>query len=178
MDARACLLALRLAAVAAGFAPACGWSQPVPVENAYVEIVPAGSSDADDILAVERGVELVLCQAGIKPRIAGREGPAELKLVASLTKADFETDAGRCEITNATAILPGGGATVALPDLAIARRSAAPRGRGAAEKFFLGCGASFTRAALDALKDRISVRGSGCETKPEMKKGLRRRPFK
>lgn len=160
----------RLAALVA-LLPVCAWSQPagdaVSVESTHVEIVPAGSSDADDVLAVERGVELVLCQVGMKPRVAGGEARAELKLVASLTKAEFEPDAnarefaGRCEITNAAAILPGG-STVALPDMAIARRSPMQRGRSAAEAFFVACGASFTRAALDALKQRARLRGSGC----------------
>jgi hypothetical protein len=145
------------------------------VENAYVEIVPAGSSDADDILAVERGIELVLCQAGIRRRVEGREAKAELKLIASLTKAELEADGGRCEITNASATLPGG-TSVALPDMALARPTR--RSRSGAESLFLACGASFTRAALDVLKDRVELRGSGCEAKPETKKGLRRRPFK
>jgi len=151
--------------VAAALAPACACSQPVVVERAYVELVPAGSNDADDVLAVERGVELVLCGSGLKPRLGGREAPAELKLVASLTKADFEPDentrefAGRCEITGGRAILPGG-AVLALPDMAMARRSPMQRGRGAAGPFFIACGASFTRAALDALKERVTPRGA------------------
>jgi hypothetical protein len=169
----------RFALFAALVVPVCAWSQPagkpVPVESAYVEIVPTGSSDADDILAVERGVELVLCQAGLRRRVEGREAKAELKLVASLAKAELDANGGRCEITNASATLPGG-AGISLPDMALARPT--QRGRRGAESLFLACGASFTRAALDVLKDRISVRGSGCETKPEMKKGLPRRPFK
>jgi hypothetical protein len=180
--ARPRLATLRLAAALGALAPLCSWSQPVAIESAHVEIVPAGSTDADDILAVERGVELVLCQAGVGPRLGGREAANELKLVASLTKADFEMDpgarefAGRCEIRNAAAILPAG-ARVALPDMAIARRSPMQRGRGAAETFFVACGASFMRAALDALKQGVVARGPGCEAKPAMKKGRRRRSF-
>jgi hypothetical protein len=156
---------LRLAAALCALTPIGAWSQ--AIESAYVEIIPGGSSDADDVLAVERGVELVLCQAGMKPRVGGREDRAELKLVASLTKAEFEPHenarefAGRCEITDAGAILPGG-ARIALPDMAIARRSPIQRGRGAAESFFVACGASFTRAALDTLKERVKLRGRGC----------------
>lgn len=131
------------------------WSQPVAIDSASVEIVPAGSIDVDDILALERGVELVLCQAGVRRRVDGRATPAELRLVASLAQAD-----ARCEVTNAAAILPGG-AKVALPDMAIASR-------GTAETFFMACGASFTRSALDALKERITPRGPGCE--PVVKK--------
>jgi hypothetical protein len=154
--------------------PVCAWSQPagkpVPVESAYVEIVPAGSSDADDILAVERGVELVLCQAGIRRRVEGREAKAELKLVASLARAELEADGGRCEITNASATLPGG-ASVALPGMALVRPIRP--GRGGAESLFLACGASFTRAALDVLKDRVNVRGAGCPPAPASRSSAR-----
>jgi hypothetical protein len=159
---------LRLVVLAAlaplvALVPVSAWSQPtgkaLAIESAYVEIVPGGSSDVDDVLALERGVELVLCQAGIKRRVDGPPTPTELKLVASLAQAD-----ARCEITNAAAILPGG-ASVALPDMAIARRAPIQRGRSAAESFFLACGASFTRAALDALKARVTLRGPGCESR-------------
>jgi hypothetical protein len=155
-------LARRFALLAA-LVPAPVWSQapgkPMAIDIAYVEIVPADLSEADHILAVERGVELVLCQAGIRRRVEGRDATSELKLVASLAKAELEADGGRCEIINASATLPGG-ASIALPDMALARPM---RGRGGAESLFLACGASFTRTALDALKDRISVRGSGCK---------------
>lgn len=161
-------LTFSIATALGALAPAWAWSQ-AAVESAYVEIVPAGSSDVDDVLAVERGVELVLCQAGVKPRAGGRETPAELKLLASLTKIDSD----RCEFTDATAVLPGG-ARVALPGMAIIRIGAAT---GNSASFFLGCGASFTRAALDALKEKVTLQGPGCEAKPAMKKGLRRRPF-
>jgi len=164
----------KLTAALACLASVSAWSQPLAIESASVEIIPAGASDVDDILAVERGVELVLCQAGVKPRLGGAAGRAELKLVASLKKADFETDAARCELTNAAAMLPGG-ATVALRDMATSRSAPGRRGRSVAEKFFIACGASFTRAALDALKDRIELRGAGCEAKPAMKKSLPRR---
>jgi len=146
-------LTFSIGAALAALAPACAWSQ-AAVESAYVEIVPAGSSDVEDLLAVERGVELVLCQAGLPRRLAGRGARTELKLVASLTR----TDTGRCEFSDATAVLPGG-TSVALPDMALTR---AAQPRRTAESFFLGCGASFTRAALDALKGKVTLQGRGC----------------
>lgn len=171
-----------VAAAVALLAPVFAWGQPVPVASAQVSIVPAaGASDADDILAVERGVELVLCQAGVRPRVDGPEVPSELRLAATLTKADFEPDAtgravsGRCEFRDAAAVLPGG-ARVVLPDMAITRHAPILRGRSAAETFFTSCGASFTRAALDALKDRVELRGKGCDAQPEAKKAPRRKP--
>lgn len=144
------------------------WAQPVAVETAQVEIVPARSNDADDIVALERGVELVLCQAGVRPRIGGREAPAELKVVASLARAEFEANAaagelaGRCEFTEGTVTLPGG-AQVALPDMAVVTRTSLRPGRSPADTFFISCGASFTRGALDAVRERIKVGGPGCD---------------
>ena len=166
---------MRSAAMLGVLAPTLALSQPaaepVPIEHAYVAIVPTAATDVDDVLAVERGVELVLCQAGVQSRREGREAPAELKLAASLTKADDETDVQareivrRCEFTGVTASLPGG-AMLALPDVAMIRRSALQPGRSAADAFFLGCGAAFTRGALDALKGKVKLRGSSCDGGP------------
>ena len=89
--------------------------------------------------------------------------------MASLTKADFIVDAPRrqvvreCELTDVAATLPDG-VKIDLPDLALSTRSAMPAGN--AESFFVACGANFARNALDALKDKVAVRGSGCVEQP------------
>ena len=139
-------------------APFCAWSQAAVVENAYVAIIPAGTTDVDSVLGLQRGVEIVLCQSGIRQRFEGSPGKSELKLAASLTKADL----GECELTEAAATLPDG-AKIALPDLAISSRSG---GRNAGESFYVACGANFARNALDALKDKLAVRGSSCVEQP------------
>lgn len=150
-------------------APVPAWSQAPVVEIAYVAIIPAGTADVDSVIGLQRGVEIVLCQSGIRQRFDGSPGKSELKLVASLTKADFVVDAPRrqvvreCELTGVTATLPDG-ATIELPDTAITTRSGMPAGN--AESFFVACGANFVRNALDALKDKLAVRGSSCVEQP------------
>jgi hypothetical protein len=171
-----------LVALLAFLAPCCAWSQATAVETAYVAIVPAGQTDVDSVLGLQRGIELVLCQAGIRPRSEGAQAPSDLKLAASLTKADFTVDAQglvrECELTEVAATLPDG-TRVPLPDLVIRGRSATPVGVrriSAGEPFFMACGANFARAALDALKDKVTLRASSCEepqpkaeTKPKAK---------
>jgi len=150
-------------------------ARPVPVERAYVTVYPTGASEVEFVIALQRGIELVLCQAGLKPRTEGPESPAELKLSASLTNADFATDREKrelvreCELTQGSATLPGG-AKIALPDRSLSSRAPVPGkggGRAASESFFLACGASFARSALDALKDEITIRPSSCDEPPK-----------
>ena len=151
--------------------PPPAWSQPPLVEHAYVSIVPKGETDVDSVLEFERGVELVLCQAGVRPRTEAARAQPELKLSASLMRADYVTDqkAGQilrqCELAEAAATLPDGSRTE-LPDVAISSRSAIPgpnARRGATDTFFLACGANFARGALDALKDKVALRGVACD---------------
>lgn len=168
-------------------APGSTWSQPaagkMPVGSAYVAILPTGSTEIDFVLALQRGIELVFCQSGIRSRPDASEAASDLKLTASLMKADFETDlqarelVRECELTQASATLPGG-ASVPLPDVALSGRTALPRsggGRRASESFFLACGANFARTTLDALKDKVSVRPSSCEDQPQPARKSRRK---
>lgn len=155
---------------------ACGQTaRPVPVNSAYVTIFPAGASDVELVIALQRGIELVLCQAGMKPRSEGPPSPSELKLSASLSSADFTVDpqtreiARECELTQGAAILPGG-ARIALPDRSLGSRAPLPGkggARAASESFFVACGASFARSALDALKDEIATGGASCDEPPK-----------
>jgi hypothetical protein len=150
--------------------PLSAWSQAPLVEGAYVSIVPAGDADVDSVLEFQRGIEIVLCQSGVKPHLDATPG-AQLKLSAQMMKAEYMTDrkAGEvlrvCELTEAAATLPDG-SRIPLPDLAISSRSAI-RGpnarRGATDTFFLACGANFARSALDALKDKVALKGSRCD---------------
>lgn len=169
-------LALAFFALAA---PTQAWSQaakPSLVDKAYVAIFPGDSSDADFVVAFQHGIEVMLCQAGIKQRYEGSDNPAELKLTASLVKAEYWTDrearqvVRECALTNAAATLPGG-ASVELPDLAISGRMLPSRGvvdgRRAVESFFMACGASFARTALDAVRDKVALRGASCEAEPQ-----------
>ena len=146
-------------------APLCAWSEAPVVEQAYVSIVPAGETDVDSVLEFQRGIELVLCQAGVRQRLEAAHHRAELKLSASLMKAEFRTQSGQtlreCELTEASATLPDG-AHIPLPDVAISSQSAMPR-RGATDPFFLACGANIARTALDALKEKVALRGASCD---------------
>ena len=159
-------------------APASAWSQAPVVEIAYVAIIPAGTADVDSVIGLQRGVEIVLCQSGIRQRFDGSPGKSELKLVASLTKADFVVDAPRrqvvreCELTGVTATLPDG-VKIELPDTAITTRSGMPAGN--ADSFFVACGANFARTALDALKDKLAVRGSSCVEQPAVQPAKKKR---
>jgi hypothetical protein len=158
----------------------CGsaWSQtarPVFVNTAYVTVFPTGASDVELVIALQRGIELVLCQAGLKPRTEGPASPSELKLSASLSNADFSVDSQKreitreCELTQGVATLPGG-ATVALPDRSLGSRAPMPgkgSARAASESFFVACGASFARSALDTLKDEIATGSSSCDEPPK-----------
>jgi hypothetical protein len=151
------------------------WSQPVSVERAYVAVFPTEAIDVDDVLALQRGIELVLCQAGLRP---GTESASELKIAASLAKASFAPDRERrqivrdCQLTDATATLRGGAQTP-LPDLALGGRTSLPATKGAreaaSESFFVACGITFARGAIDALKDHITIRASSCEEPPKPK---------
>lgn len=161
------------------------WSQsarPVSVNSAYVTVFPTGASDVELVIALQRGIELVLCQAGLKPRTEGPESPSELKLAATLSNADFAVDppkrevARECELSQGIATLPGG-AKLALPDRSLSSRASLPAkgtARAASESFFLACGASFARSALDALKDEIAIQASSCD-EPQKKPAARRK---
>jgi hypothetical protein len=150
--------------------PLFAWAEAPLVEHAYVSIVPAGDADVDSVLEFQRGIELVLCQSGVKQHLDPTQA-AQLKLSAQMVKAEYMTDrrAGEvlreCELTEAAATLPDG-SRIPLPDLAISSRSGI-RGpnarRGATDTFFLACGANFARGALDALKDKVALRGVACD---------------
>ena len=160
-------------------APSSAWSQAALVENVYVAIIPAGTTDVDSVLGLQRGIEIVLCQSGIRQRFEGSPGKSELKLAASLTKADLVVDAARrqvlreCELTEVAATLPDG-VKIELPDLALSTRSAMPAGN--AESFFVACGANFARNALDQLKDKVAVRGSSCVEQPAVQPARKATP--
>ena len=154
------------------------WSQaarPVSVNSAYVTVFPTGASEVELVIALQRGIELVLCQAGLRPRTEGPESPAELKLAATLSNADFTVDpqkreiARECELSQGMATLPGG-AKLPLPDRSLGSRAPLPvkgGARAASESFFLACGASFARSALDALKEEIAIQASSCDEPPK-----------
>lgn len=169
---RSALLLIGILLSSAGW---CQTARPVPVNSAYVTVFPTGASDVELVIALQRGIELVLCQAGLKPRTEGPESASELKLAATLSNADFEVDqqkreiARECELTQGMATLPGG-AKLPLPDRSLGSRAPLPTkgsARGASETFFLACGASFARSALDALKDEIAIRRSSCDEPPK-----------
>jgi hypothetical protein len=173
---------LRSVTVLCLLAPLCAWGQARLVESAYVAIIPAGTTDVDSVLGLQRGIELVLCQSGIRPRLEGPPAGSELKLAASLARADFVVDAARrqivreCELTAIAVTLPDG-AEVPLPDLAISSRSAIQGSVGstAGESFFVACGANLARSALDALKDKVAVRGSSCAEQPAVQPKKKRK---
>lgn len=162
------------------------WTQtarPVTVNSAYVTVFPTGASDVELVIALQRGIELVLCQAGLKPRTEGPESASELKLAASLSNADFATDRDKrelvreCEMTQGIVTLPGG-AKIALPDRSLSSRAPIPgkgSARTASESFFLACGASFARSALDALKDEITIAASSCDEPPKKPAGRKKK---